>query len=78
VALHIGIILTVNIPIFGELMMATYLLFLTPQELHTFSRVVLPWMWFKHEGAQGPPEAGVSAVRGPKGNRAARRELVNS
>lgn len=33
IALHAGIGLTVNIPIFGELMVASYLVFLTPQEL---------------------------------------------
>lgn len=43
--LHVGIMLTVNIPIFGELMMATYLLFLTPAELRTFLRAVSPWTW---------------------------------
>jgi hypothetical protein len=33
-ALHGGILLTVNIPLFGELMTACYLLFLTPEELN--------------------------------------------
>lgn len=33
VALHTAIALTVNIPIFGELMVASYLLFLSPEEL---------------------------------------------
>ncbi len=45
VLLHLGIMLTVNIPIFGELMMATYLLFLTPYELNTLARAVSPWRW---------------------------------
>jgi hypothetical protein len=41
-ALHVGILLTVNIPIFGELITACYLTFLTPEELDTMLRTVDP------------------------------------
>lgn len=47
VVLHVGIWFTVNIPIFGELMMATYLLFFTPQELTALARAFAPWTWRK-------------------------------
>ncbi|HEU5115214.1 MAG TPA: HTTM domain-containing protein [Isosphaeraceae bacterium] len=42
VALHVGIGLTVNIPIFGELMIASYLLFVSPQELQALLRALDP------------------------------------
>jgi hypothetical protein len=38
--LHGGIALTVNIPLFGELMTACYLLFLSPAEMNTLLRVL--------------------------------------
>jgi hypothetical protein len=41
-ALHGGIVLTVNIPVFGELMTACYLTFLTPTELDTMLRWLDP------------------------------------
>jgi hypothetical protein len=43
VLLHVGIMLTVNIPLFGELMMATYLLFLTPEELSVLGPAFRLW-----------------------------------
>lgn len=43
VMLHVGIMLTVNIPLFGELMTATYLVFFTAGELNSIGRVVWPW-----------------------------------
>ncbi len=46
-ALHAGIVLTVNIPIFGELMTACYLLFLSPEELDGLLRAVDPRRWFR-------------------------------
>jgi hypothetical protein len=42
VSLHVGILLTVNIPVFGELLMASYLLFLTPEEFESLRRRVDP------------------------------------
>ena len=44
-ALHAGILLTVNIPIFGELMVAGYLAFLTPEELDGLLRALDPRSW---------------------------------
>jgi hypothetical protein len=46
-ALHGAILFTVNIPIFGELMTACYLLFLTPPELDRFLHVINPRNWFR-------------------------------
>ena len=43
VALHLGITLTVNIPIFGELIVACYLAFLSPTEWAAIAR------WFRRE-----------------------------
>lgn len=44
-ALHGGILLTVNIPIFGELMTACYLTFLAPDELAALLRALDPRTW---------------------------------
>lgn len=44
-ALHGGILVTVNIPIFGELMAASYLLFLSPEELDGLLRRFDPRRW---------------------------------
>jgi hypothetical protein len=44
-ALHTGILLTVNIPIFGELITACYLTFLTPAEFDTLLGVLDPRRW---------------------------------
>jgi hypothetical protein len=43
--LHTGILLTVNIPIFGELITACYLMFLTPPELDTLLGTLDPRRW---------------------------------
>jgi hypothetical protein len=40
VALHVGIMFTVNIPVFGELMMSSYLLYLTPGEFEKLRETV--------------------------------------
>ena len=44
-ALHIAILATVNIPIFGELITACYLTFLTPEELDTLLGTLAPRTW---------------------------------
>jgi hypothetical protein len=54
VALHIGAMLTVNVPLFGELMTVCYLTFLTPSELETFLRVVNPRNWFRRQARPSP------------------------
>lgn len=46
IALHGAIMLTVNIPLFGEMMMLTYLAFVTPEELDAALRVLNPRRWF--------------------------------
>jgi hypothetical protein len=46
VALHVGIIFTINIPLFGEMMMLAYLSFVTPDELDAFGRLLNPLRWF--------------------------------
>jgi hypothetical protein len=45
IALHAGIALTVNIPVFGELLVASYLTFLTPEELDSWLRRLNPRSW---------------------------------
>jgi hypothetical protein len=45
-ALHGGIVFTVNIPIFGELMTACYLTFLGPDELDALLRALNPQTWW--------------------------------
>lgn len=47
IALHVGVIFTVNIPIFGELMTACYILFLAPDELQAILRAINPRTYLK-------------------------------
>jgi Vitamin K-dependent gamma-carboxylase len=42
VALHLGILQMINVPAFGEVMMATYLTFLAPDELDAFLSILSP------------------------------------
>lgn len=44
--LHAGILFVVNVPLFGELMTACYLTFLTPSELDTALGALNPRRWF--------------------------------
>lgn len=46
VLLHFGIVLTIHIPIFGELCVATYVVFLTTDELDRYMRALNPLNWF--------------------------------
>jgi hypothetical protein len=67
IALHGGIALTVNIPIFGELLMASYLTFLTAPELDTVLRVLDVRRLFRRTAARpgtGPARP-PSILRGP-------------
>ena len=50
IGLHAGILFVINVPLFGELMVATYLTFLTPGELDTFLKAVNPLAWFRRPG----------------------------
>lgn len=53
-ALHLGILATVNIPVFGELMWLGYLAFLTPPEYFACARALDVRRWFgrRNESAQ--------------------------
>ena len=62
-ALHVAICLTVNIPVFGEIITACYLLFLTPEEFTALGRRLDPRGWLPSR------EAGAVASRGPHGAR---------
>jgi hypothetical protein len=71
VSLHLGIMLTVNIPVFGELMMASYFVFLTPSEFHAIGRAVDPRRWFGFLERSAPEESssGPRSAPPPKGLR---------
>jgi hypothetical protein len=53
-ALHLGILLVVNIPIFGELMTACYLTFLAPDELDTLLHTLDPRTWLGRNRRSAP------------------------
>ncbi|MDB5353425.1 MAG: Vitamin K-dependent gamma-carboxylase [Planctomycetota bacterium] len=55
VLLHLGIMLTVNIPIFGELMLSCYLAYLTPSEFQAIARVLDPRRWLRSSPTTAPP-----------------------
>jgi hypothetical protein len=44
-ALHAGVLIVVNVPLFGELMTATYLTFFTVGELDGLLHFLSPWRW---------------------------------
>jgi hypothetical protein len=47
VAFHAGVFFVVNVPLFGELMTACYLTFLTPTELDALVHTLNPRNWFR-------------------------------
>jgi hypothetical protein len=47
VAFHTGVFFVVNVPLFGELMTACYLTFLTPTELDALIHTLNPRNWFR-------------------------------
>ncbi|GAC1474594.1 MAG: hypothetical protein NVSMB9_25250 [Isosphaeraceae bacterium] len=78
IVLHAGVLLVVNVPLFGELMTACYLTFLTPGELDTLLRVLNPVRLFRRsarasfdgkarldarEGSSPPHLSGPDSVR---------------
>lgn len=67
IGLHIGVLFTVNIPTFGEMMTACYLTFVTPEELDAFGRLVDPRNWFRRKRAVSIPGRvdRPSRLRGP-------------
>ena len=52
VMLHVGIVPLVNVPLFGEQMIALYLLFLAPDELAALFRFFDPRRWFSRQGSE--------------------------
>jgi len=67
-ALHAGVLFIVNVPLFGELMTACYLTFLTPTELDCMLSALDIRRWFARgranpPGRIDPPEAAI--VKGP-------------
>jgi hypothetical protein len=60
IGLHVGVLLTVNVPLFGELMTACYLTYLTPDEL----RAISPLRWIRR--TQSPVGARQIHVDGPE------------
>lgn len=70
VMLHVGIWFTVNIPIFGELMMASYLCYLSADEWARVASVIDPRRWFarrKNASATipGRVDRGHATAQGP-------------
>jgi hypothetical protein len=74
-ALHIGILVTVNIPIFGELITACYLTFLTPEELDTLLGALDPRTWLGRLTHLSPLTLG--RVNVPSGLRGAHRVVAD-
>lgn len=65
-ALHVGIALTVNIPIFGELMVACYLGFLSAAEWDAIARALDPRRWLRRGAVvPGRVDAGHAAASFP-------------
>ena len=60
--LHTGILITVNIPIFGELMWVGYLAFLTPPEFNALLRAIDVRRLFRRAGPEAAPESAPVAV----------------
>ena len=54
VGLHTAIWLTINIPIFGEIMVVCYLLFLAPDEVQALIRFFNPMTWLRKTRATLP------------------------
>src|SRR5208337_3151645 len=52
ILLHVGIVPLVNVPLFGEQMIALYLLFLAPDELAALLGFFDPRRWFSHRGEE--------------------------
>jgi hypothetical protein len=48
IMLHAGIVPIVNVPLFGEQMIALYLLFLTREEMDGLLEFVNPWSWIRN------------------------------
>ena len=63
--LHLGILTTINIPIFGELMWAGYLAFLTPPEFAAFARAVDVRRLFRR-AATAVTEAPIAPAESPR------------
>ncbi len=55
--LHAGILVTINIPIFGELMWVGYLAFLTPPEFNALLRAIDLRRFFRRPSSEATSEA---------------------
>jgi hypothetical protein len=67
-ALHGGVLLIINVPLFGELMTACYLPFLDPDELDRLLRALNPLRWARSAGLPRPEIPGrVDAAQAPQG-----------
>ena len=79
-ALHGSILLTVNIPLFGELLMASYLTFLGATELDALRRAANPLAWFRRQSADETIASAPLNARldGPDRPRGPRRQAVPS
>ena len=70
-ALHTGVLFVVNVPLFGELMTACYLTFLTPNELDSAIHAVNPLRLFRGTARTSPLVPGrvdqpvASVLKGP-------------
>ena len=53
IALHVAIGLTINIPVFGEVITACYLTFLTPEEFFALAHRLDPRSWFPSRDDRG-------------------------
>jgi hypothetical protein len=73
--LHIAILATVNIPIFGELITACYLTFLTPPELDSMLGALAPRTWLGRLARLSAPALGRVDV--PSGLRGAHRVVAD-
>ncbi len=69
-AFHGSICLMINVPIFGELTMACYLTFLSPEEFDSLRRILNPWNWFRARETRPPSSVpdrrdAAESLRGP-------------
>ena len=63
IALHGGILFVINVPLFGELMTACYLTFLTSGELDTLLRVLNPMTWLRGHATEVQPIRRDTSIR---------------
>lgn len=67
IGLHVAIGLTINIPVFGELITACYLTFLSPEEFLSLARRLDPRRWVKPRAEAATLAGRIDAAQAPKG-----------